>query len=1024
MYHQEPAKYINDLPKLPAADISTSAVACGNWLAQVRQIFAGLSPSAVDWWQAVELAANRHYQRWIVADPLDRLSLDPSGVIAIFDEVKYQRVESRAVSLILAAIPQHIRDEAVSNRWLSSAALLFRLQCVYQPGGASERSMLLSQLTLPEVVTTVKSAVVMLRKWQQNFYRVRELGASMPDPSLLLAGIDKATVGLLGQHHSLGFRVNAFRHKVALDYNPTVPSIVQLVRLLQAECEASALSNADAHVPDKKARAAAARGDNVVDPSTPKVAPPNKPEDTPNPPGIKALEGNEKGGKGKGKGKGKGLGSEQNPCHNFNEAKGCKFGDACHFKHDRATARKQKRCLACGQDGHFRPDCPLVAPENRQVVSPSSSNAPSPKAGAKGSGNPSRPKAGVQAKGVTEEPSNTSGGASSVSTSDDAARAQETLIAEAAKLLKGVTLKPVRIDQGEGALQEWGIDRGWLMSAVASASDPNYTLIDSGATNALRPSRADELESAQLIKVDLASGSSQLHVNRFGTLLSEQPCQIILPAGYLVQLGFSITWKKKGCIVKRRGQSALDVTIVKGCPLISKEQGLSLLAEYEALLDKGELPMVKTSSVTGHEAIPKDQLRPWLAKKVASGQLTRVDQLRWLASMFPEVPQEYLDQVAGSDVTPQGPSIEGVPWNRRKRRTIARAKPGDVLLHVFSGVQKWRGPGIALEVDKCLGADLLHGNVYQHLLSWATQGVFGGVVGGPPCRTISRCRSEADGGPPPVRDRGDGRWGLPGLTGDLVQLVREDSVLWLRFLFLHAVAQAAADGPPEPGLLPGLEGVIKNEVVVPPEISTPFELAKWALQQAAKNMQSPQNPCPKDVVLGRRVLFAWEHPRDPEEYVGSPPSQGSKQPSWWVFPEWEEFRKLYGLYLASFDQGCMGHCRPKPTSVGTSSWWLFETLHARFLTAEQRGMFGKPSSSLSQRLKDSPSWAAWAPGLIWAVKQAWSQWRIEQTKQPWIEERKAYLSKVTKSDLLERHINNDHIPYRKDCGVCVCGGPG
>ena len=191
---EEPAKYINDLPKLPAADISTSAVACGNWLAQVRQIFAGLSPSAVDWWQAVELAANRHYQRWIVADPLDRLSLDPSGVIAIFDEVKYQRVESRAVSLILAAIPQHIRDEAVSNRWLSSAALLFRLQCVYQPGGASERSMLLSQLTLPEVVTTVKSAVVMLRKWQQNFYRVRELGASMPDPSLLLAGIDKVKV--------------------------------------------------------------------------------------------------------------------------------------------------------------------------------------------------------------------------------------------------------------------------------------------------------------------------------------------------------------------------------------------------------------------------------------------------------------------------------------------------------------------------------------------------------------------------------------------------------------------------------------------------------------------------------------------------------------------------------------------------------------------------------------------------------------------------------------------------------------
>ena len=40
-----------------AADIGTSAVACGNWMAQVRQIFVGLSPSASQWWMSVEKAA-------------------------------------------------------------------------------------------------------------------------------------------------------------------------------------------------------------------------------------------------------------------------------------------------------------------------------------------------------------------------------------------------------------------------------------------------------------------------------------------------------------------------------------------------------------------------------------------------------------------------------------------------------------------------------------------------------------------------------------------------------------------------------------------------------------------------------------------------------------------------------------------------------------------------------------------------------------------------------------------------------
>ena len=84
------------------------------------------------------------------------------------------------------------------------------------------------------------------------------------------------------------------------------------------------------------------------------------------------------------------------------------------------------------------------------------------------------------------------------------------------------------------------------------------------------------------------------------------------------------------------------------------------------------------------------------------------------------------------------------------------------------------------------------------------------------------------------------------------------------------------------------------------------------------------------------MLFAWEHPRDPEEYASNSTGNGAKQTSWRSSPEWDDFRKLYGLYLASFDQGCMGHSRPKPTILGTSSWWLFEALHARFLTAEQR----------------------------------------------------------------------------------------
>ena len=65
-------------------------------------------------------------------------------------------------------------------------------------------------------------------------------------------------------------------------------------------------------------------------------------------------------------------------------------------------------------------------------------------------------------------------------------------------------------------------------------------------------------------------------------------------------------------------------------------------------------------------------------------------------------------------------------------------------MHLFSGQQKSRCPGILVEVEKSRGVDLMATCVFQHVLAWALSGVVGGVVGGPPCRTASACRSPHD----------------------------------------------------------------------------------------------------------------------------------------------------------------------------------------------------------------------------------------------------------------------------------------
>ena len=86
---------------------------------------------------------------------------------------------------------------------------------------------------------------------------------------------------------------------------------------------------------------------------------------------------------------------------------------------------------------------------------------------------------------------------------------------------------------------------------------------------------------------------------------------------------------------------------------------MQLLAEYEALQELGQLPQHKTVRLDTSVVIPQHHLRSWLASRVASGKVTRADQLLWLRSMFPDVPGGYLDRVAGQDIAGEGFALEG-----------------------------------------------------------------------------------------------------------------------------------------------------------------------------------------------------------------------------------------------------------------------------------------------------------------------------------------------------------------------------
>ena len=87
-------------------------------------------------------------------------------------------------------------------------------------------------------------------------------------------------------------------------------------------------------------------------------------------------------------------------------------------------------------------------------------------------------------------------------------------------------------------------------------------------------------------------------------------------------------------MIRKGSRPALEVVVVKGCPLIHRDVGRKLLQEYEVFRASGK-PTVKSVFVPeGGSEITKDP-RAWLSRQVSKGGLSRQAQMEWLHAMFP-----------------------------------------------------------------------------------------------------------------------------------------------------------------------------------------------------------------------------------------------------------------------------------------------------------------------------------------------------------------------------------------------------
>ena len=340
--------------------------------------------------------------------------------------------------------------------------------------------------------------------------------------------------------------------------------------------------------------------------------------------------------------------------------------------------------------------------------------------------------------------------------------------------------------------------------------------------------------------------------------------------------------------------------------------GLELIRQYEMSQDDPQvLKKVDPRKVTG---VPSSaEARGWLRDRFRQkgGQgIEEVDQLRFLMGVFPEVPVDVLGRACVSRPTHDEDTSQ-VPWNRRLRRSVSRAKPESVLLNCSDKQPGWKGLGRVIQVpDSARG--LGSRAVFRRLLEWAESGVIGGVI-----------RSENPTGGLDLEGLGSSlMWGAKGVKDQ--ESVQEREVLWLRSVLLFAVAQAAKDSSKIGlGPVPKVEALpdgSENSESEPEAGADSQELMSWALSKALKRLSGPscKVKSPRNDSFPEPIFLVFECLKDPNGLGARTNGQTGGV---------EVFQEMYGLHEVGCDQGCFGAPQVAATKLLTSSWWLFEAVH-------------------------------------------------------------------------------------------------
>ena len=536
-----------------------------HWAYTINPAMQDLSDNSSEWWENVLIAAECYYREFLKLDPVARLAHKPQ-LNEVLKQPRWKRVEKRAESLLMAALPKTVKEECVAGRVSGVLSIWCRIMVIYQPGSLLERATALKNLEAPGEAGDASAAAKLLNRW---LLRVRSVGGQPPDATILIRALTGVCKKPLEMNAEAAFRVQLARSTLKVDVNPTDTKVDELFSLLLAEMESLG------HQTNKSKPV-------LAQTQVPPVKPPQPPPPAPQSQQAQQAQQAQQP---------KANAKSKTPCRNFLTNDGCSRGAKCGFTHDTSNlskAERAKRCFNCGSTEHRVDECkaPKPPPCNPKVKAEEPKKPPKVAA--------VEPKAPtVDAKATPSQPPappSASAQPGESSTSSESVKLK-AMIAEAHQMLKDL--------QGSTQGQSSSASDSRMPRMAALWTDlpklpelpklaPCFTqsaLLDSGATHPLRqPRNLEEKKSAASVDVVLAGDArSTVLQTSAGTLLAEgEKAQTIVPLGALIsELGCDFRWSRKGLRLWHPSLGFIKTSIVDGCPQLAETEALRLIAELE-----------------------------------------------------------------------------------------------------------------------------------------------------------------------------------------------------------------------------------------------------------------------------------------------------------------------------------------------------------------------------------------------------------------------------------------------------------